>query len=139
MRLQHVPGWVVAAGLTAALYASNSLADSSVAAGRELYESNGCILCHGLNGKGDGGARNVLHVRPADLRELSKFKKGSTEAAIAKTLAEGIEVEHYWPALQTTHHYKAMPKFDHLTKGERRSLARYIISLSKPDAGKKDK
>jgi hypothetical protein len=26
-----------------------------------------------------------------------------------------------------------MPKFDHLTKTERRSLAQYILSLSKPN------
>lgn len=104
-----------------------------MAAGRELYETNGCIICHGLYGKGDGGARKTLHVKPADLRYPSKFKKGSTEAAIARTLAEGIEVEHYWPELEATHHYMAMPKFDHLTKAERRSLARYILSLSQKD------
>jgi mono/diheme cytochrome c family protein len=119
-------------GLLAALFMSNALAGSSVAAGRELYETNGCIICHGLYGKGDGGARKTLHVKPADLREPSKFKKGSTEAAIAKTLAEGIEVDHYWPELKATHHYMAMPKFDHLTKTERRALAQYILSLSNP-------
>jgi mono/diheme cytochrome c family protein len=119
-----------ALGLVAVLFVSSSLAGPSVAAGRELYETNGCIICHGLYGKGDGGARKTLHVKPADLRDLSKFKKGATEAAIAKTLAEGIAVDHYWPELKATHHYMAMPKFDHLTKTERRSLALYIISLS---------
>lgn len=130
---------MAAAGLAATLFASNSLAEPSVAAGRELYETNGCIICHGLYGKGDGGARKILHVPPADLRETAKFKKGSTEAAIAKTLAEGIEVEHYWPELEATHHYLAMPAFDHLTKQERLSLARYILSLSKPEAAKPQK
>lgn len=122
-----------ALALLAASFVSNALAGPTVAAGRELYESNGCIICHGLYGKGDGGARKTLHVKPADLREPSKFKKGSTEAAIARTLAQGIEVEHYWPELKATHHYMAMPKFDHLTKTERRSLARYILSLSNKD------
>lgn len=103
-----------------------------MAEGRKLYEDNGCIICHGLYGKGDGGARKILHVPPADLRESSKFKRGSTEAAIAKMLAEGIAVDHYWPELQANHHYLAMPKFDHLSKTERRSLAQYILSLSKP-------
>jgi mono/diheme cytochrome c family protein len=118
-------------GLVAVLFMSNSLAGPSVTAGRELYETNGCIICHGLYGKGDGGARKTLHVKPADLRDLSRFKRGSSEEAIARTLAKGIEVEHYWPELKSTHHYMAMPKFDHLTKTERRSLALYIISLSK--------
>jgi mono/diheme cytochrome c family protein len=115
------------------MFVSNALAGPSATAGRKLYEDNGCIICHGLYGKGDGGARKILHVPPADLRALSKFKRGSSEAAIARTLKEGIEVEHYWPELESTHHYLAMPKFDHLTETERRSLARYIISLSKPD------
>lgn len=120
-------------GLVAVLFVSTSVAGPSVTAGRELYETNGCIICHGLYGKGDGGARKTLHVKPADLREPSKFKRGATEAAIAKTLAEGIAVDHYWPELKATHHYLAMPKFDHLTKTERRSLALYILSLSKPN------
>lgn len=122
-----------AVGLLAVLVAMNAMAEPSVTAGRELYETNGCIICHGLYGKGDGGARKTLHVKPADLRELSKFKRGSSEAAIARTLAEGIAVDHYWPELKANHHYLAMPKFDHLTKSERLSLARYIISLSKTD------
>lgn len=116
----------------AVLFASSALAAPSVSAGRELYETNGCIICHGLYGKGDGGAAKTLHVKPADLRKLSEFKKGSSESAIAKTLAKGIEVKHYWEEMKSTHHYMAMPKFDHLTKTERRSLALYIISLSKP-------
>ncbi len=113
------------------MFVSSSLAGPSVTAGRELYETNGCIICHGLYGKGDGGAAKTLHVKPADLRDASRFKKGSSEAAIARTLAEGIAVDHYWPELKATHHYLAMPKFDHLTKTERRSLALYILSLGK--------
>ena len=133
MLLRRVPGWLAACGLAVAMFASNSLAGPSAAAGRELYETNGCIICHGLYGKGDGGAAKTLHVKPADLRDPSRFKKGSTEAAIAKMLKEGIAVTHYWPEMQANHHYLAMPKFDHLTKEERRSLALYILSLSKKD------
>ena len=33
------------------------------------------------------------------------------------------------PALHHTHHELLMPKFDHLTKTERRSIALYVISL----------
>lgn len=117
-------------GLVAVLFASSALAAPSVTEGRKLYETNGCIICHGLYGKGDGGARKTLHVKPADLRYPSRFKRGSTEAAIANMLAEGIEVVHYWEEMKTTHHYLAMPKFDHLTKTERRSLALYILSIS---------
>jgi mono/diheme cytochrome c family protein len=115
----------------ALLSMSSALAGPSVDEGRELYATNGCTNCHGSHGKGDGPAAKTLPVKPADLRDPSRFKKGSTEAAIAKTLAEGIEVEHYEPSLQATHHMKAMPKFDHLTKTERRSIALFVLSLGK--------
>jgi mono/diheme cytochrome c family protein len=40
-------------------------------AGRPAYEQN-CAVCHGREGKGDGGAANLLTVKPADLTQLSK-------------------------------------------------------------------
>lgn len=114
-----------------ALFVSSVLAAPSATAGRELYETNGCINCHGLHGKGDGAAARTLPVKPADLRDPSRFKNGSSEAAITRTLAAGISIKHVMPGLETTHHMMAMPKFDHLTKTERRSLALYVISLGR--------
>jgi mono/diheme cytochrome c family protein len=102
-----------------------------VTAGRELYETNGCANCHGRSGKGDGPAAATLPTKPADLRNPSRFKKGSSEAAIAKTLEVGIEIEHVMPGVNATHHMLAMPKFNHLTKTERRSIALYVLSLGK--------
>jgi hypothetical protein len=69
-----------------------------------------------------------LPVRPIDLHDISLFKRGASEDAIAQTLAEGISMEHSIPALQETHHMLVMPKFDHLTETERRSIALYLIS-----------
>jgi hypothetical protein len=66
---------------------------------------------------------------PTDLADVTAFKKGATEDAIAKTLAEGISRTHSIPALKLTHHELLMPKFDHLTKTQRRSIALYVISL----------
>ena len=45
-------------------------------AGRPAYEQN-CAVCHGLEGKGDGGAANLLTVKPADLTQLSKKNNGT--------------------------------------------------------------
>jgi mono/diheme cytochrome c family protein len=45
-------------------------------AGRPTYEQN-CAVCHGLEGKGDGGAANLLTVKPADLTQLSKKNNGT--------------------------------------------------------------
>jgi mono/diheme cytochrome c family protein len=44
-------------------------------AGRPAYEQN-CAVCHGREGKGDGGAMNLLTVKPADLTQLSKNNNG---------------------------------------------------------------
>jgi mono/diheme cytochrome c family protein len=124
----------IAHAAVAMLFGSSAMAGPSAADGRELYQTNGCINCHGLSGKGDGPAAVALPTKPADLRDPSRFKKGSTEAEIARTLREGITVEHVERVereLDVTHHILAMPKFDHLTETERRSIALYIISLSK--------
>jgi high-affinity iron transporter len=118
--------------VVAVSFMSSALAGPSVSAGQELYETNGCANCHGRTGKGDGPAAIALPSKPADLRDTSRFKKGATEAQIAKTLKEGIEIVHVEPSLEATHHIKAMPKFDHLSETERRSIALYIISLGKP-------
>ena len=45
-------------------------------AGRPAYEQN-CAVCHGREGKGDGGAANLLTVKPADLTQLSKKNNGT--------------------------------------------------------------
>jgi len=105
----------------------------SAAEGRDLYQSNGCASCHGREGHGDGPLAPHLPAPPIDFRNVSLFKRGTTEAAIAKTLSEGISVDHTIPALRLTHHELLMPKFDHLTTTQRRSIALYLISLRNPD------
>jgi mono/diheme cytochrome c family protein len=101
---------------------------SSAEEGRVLYDSNGCAACHGRSGRGDGPMAATLPARPIDLRNKSLYSHGSDEAAIAKTLADGISILHVMPELQRTHHMLVMPKFDHLTEAERRSIALYLIS-----------
>ena len=67
---------------------------------------------------------------PTNLTNPAGFVRGSGEAEIARTLAEGI-LDNGLSGIHEkhTHHDLAMPKFDHLTELERRSIARYIISL----------
>ena len=45
-------------------------------AGRPAYEQH-CAVCHGREGKGDGGAAGLLTVKPADLTQLSKNNNGT--------------------------------------------------------------
>jgi mono/diheme cytochrome c family protein len=46
------------------------------AAGKPVYDRN-CAVCHGREGKGDGGAASMLTVKPADLTQISQ-KNGGT-------------------------------------------------------------
>ena len=120
---------LIGLGLSAALWGGCSRDMPSVNAGRALYESNGCASCHGQSGHGDGPTAATLPAKPTDLRDVSLFKRGAGEAAIAKTLAEGVSMVHFMPELHSTHHMRVMPKFDHLTETERRSIALYVISM----------
>lgn len=106
----------------------------SASQGRTLYRANGCASCHGPDGHGDGPLARNLPATPIDFRNVSLFKRGATEDDIAKTLLEGVSLVHTIPILHQTHHELLMPKFDHLTKTERRSIALYVISL-RNDAG----
>jgi mono/diheme cytochrome c family protein len=106
-----------------------SCARPSVGQGRALYEENGCSSCHGPGGHGDGPLASKLPAKPIDFRDVSQFKRGTSEDDIAKTLADGISIVHSIPALHHTHHELLMPSFGHLTETERRSIALYVISL----------
>jgi len=88
----------------------------SVADGRRLYDGNGCVTCHGAAGHGDGRISASLSPPPRDLR--AAFRSGTDETAIAETLAEGLPGDG-----------GQMPRFLHLTEWERRSLARFVMSL----------
>ena len=124
---------VTLGGLGAVVVVLVSCARPSVSQGRTLYQGNGCASCHGPDGHGDGPLAPNLPAKPIDFRDVSLFKRGSSEDAIAETLEEGISRVHTIPALHHTHHELLMPKFDHLTKTERRSIALYVISLRAED------
>jgi mono/diheme cytochrome c family protein len=101
----------------------------SVDEGRSLYKANGCASCHGPDGHGEGPLVAKLPSKPIDLHYSSLFKRGADEDGIVKTLKEGVAITHSAPELQQTHHMLIMPKFDHLTETERRSIALYVISF----------
>jgi copper(I)-binding protein len=91
--------------------------DDDVAAGRELYLANGCASCHGALGHGDGPVAKTLNPRPRDFRDAAAFKLGRDASAIAQAIGGGIPGGG------------GMPPFPHLSRRERESLARYLISL----------
>jgi mono/diheme cytochrome c family protein len=91
---------------------------SSIGEGRTLYETSGCISCHGRDGHGDGPIGKTLTPAPRDFRDAGAFKNGTDVAAIAHTLAAGLSVND-----------GRMPQFNHLTEAERRSIALFVMSL----------
>ncbi len=121
-------------GLMLVAVVSAGCARPSVTEGRDLYQENGCASCHGPEGHGDGRLAGSLAAKPADFRDVSQFKHGTSEDDIAKTLATGIAIVHTMPALKLTHHMLVMPQFNHLTKTQRRSIALYVISLRTQDS-----
>jgi len=49
---------------------------ASIARGQELYQQS-CVMCHGLQGRGDGPLAASLNPRPADLRiHVSQHSEG---------------------------------------------------------------
>lgn len=91
--------------------------EPSAEEGRVLYGQNGCAACHGPAGHGDGPVGKTLDPRPRDFRDASAFKHGIDVAAVAGTIETGVPEGG------------KMPRFNHLSESERRSLALYVISL----------
>jgi len=123
-------------GFLGLVLASCARAVPSIKEGHALYLANGCASCHGLSGRGDGPSAASLIDPPTNLRNARAFKRGYSEDAIARTIADGIlfgGASH--PASHLTHHELAMPGFAHLTETERRSIALYVISLRTSQSG----
>jgi high-affinity iron transporter len=98
--------------------ACGSLSAGSADEGRALYGSNGCVTCHGQAGHGDGPVAKTLVPAPRDFRDAGAFKNGTDVPAIARTLDEGL-----------ARNGVGMPRFNHLTEHERRSIALFVRSL----------
>jgi mono/diheme cytochrome c family protein len=120
--------WIVGFG---ALAACSRAPRPSAEAGRDLYAQNGCASCHGPNGYGDGRVGSTLERKPRDFRDASAFTQGTDAAAIAETIAAGVLGGPPGIGIpgQVHRHTLVMPRFDHLSEWERRSLALYVISL----------
>ena len=138
MRSQGVPCVLVLSLLVGSAAILEGCARPTVNEGRSLYEANGCASCRGPAGHGDGPLALNLPAKPIDLRDPAQFKRGTSEDEIAETLARGISITHFMPALHHTHHMLLMPSFNHLTRAQRRSIALYLISLRSTDPGRRD-
>ena len=94
--------------------------DGAVAQGKALFTRNGCAVCHGPDGRGDGQIAATLQPPPRDFRDPAAYKNGHSEVAIARTIQKGM------PGT-------SMPGYGHLSAEEREQIAAYIRSLLKKE------
>ena len=109
--------WALAA-LAAGCAGESDDAKGAVAQGKALFTRNGCAVCHGPDGRGDGQIAATLQPPSRDFRDPAAYKNGHSKAAIARTIQKGM------PGT-------SMPGYGHLSAEEREQIAAYIRSLLK--------
>lgn len=107
--------WALAA-LAAGCAGESDDATGAVEQGKALFIRNGCAVCHGPDGRGDGQIAATLKPPPRDFRDPAAYKNGSSKAAIARTIQKGM------PGT-------SMPGYGHLSAEKREQIAAYIRSL----------
>ncbi len=111
--------WMLAA-LVAGCAGESDDAKGAVEQGKALFTRNGCAVCHGPDGRGDGQIAATLKPPPRDFRDPAAYKNGHSKAAIARTIQKGM------PGT-------SMPGYGHLSAEDREQIAAYIRSLLKKE------
>lgn len=85
------------------------------AKGKELFEINGCALCHGEDGSGDGPMADNLKNKPRNFRDYHEMSR-MPDVRMEQAIREG---------LQGT----AMPAFPDLSQQDIEALVAYLRSF----------
>ncbi|HYV20272.1 MAG TPA: c-type cytochrome [Verrucomicrobiae bacterium] len=108
------------------LKAGKASSKDTIDAGRKAYEANGCLGCHGNQGRGNGTSAPTLKddwghpIKPADLTQRWTFRGGGTREDVFRTLSTGLNGT-------------PMPSYmDAIPDDQRWALVDYIDSLSAP-------
>lgn len=83
--------------------------------GKVLYEKH-CVLCHGINGDGDGPDTQFLLVQPANFHSLESRSKTDWDLMTIITFGAAFSPMHGWA--------------DRLNEEERWDVLRYIRLLA---------
>ena len=86
--------------------------------GKKLYLGNGCAVCHGISGKGDGPSSKNSVPSPTNFHDPQAFQIELSVNDIKLSVKEG-----------TIRQGGAMPAFDHLTEQELHDIAVFLKSL----------
>jgi mono/diheme cytochrome c family protein len=111
-------GWLLSGSRKAVAERSNPVppTEANLAEGRERYEKQ-CAFCHGLDGKGSGGA-GVQFYPPAP--SLVESNRELTDAGIESVISQGIR-------------YTAMPSFSKaLSEEQRWKIVLWVRHLPAP-------
>ena len=87
----------------------------SIEEGKNLFQENGCALCHGDQGLGDGPIANGLQNKPRNFRDYDEMKRMPT-IRMEQAIHEG---------LQGT----AMPSFSQFSESQTEALTNYLKSF----------
>jgi len=93
-------------------------AGDPVSLGRKVYIANGCNVCHGNEGRGDGPVARNLTPKPRDFADLSAYRRGPGVAQIEETIEKGLHDNR-----------GVMPAFPNIRPEDRHHLALFVQSL----------
>ncbi len=92
------------------------LADKyEVKKGRELFQNNGCAMCHGEDGSGNGPMASSLKNHPRDFHDYNEMHR-MPDVRIEQAIREGLEGT-------------AMPAFPDFSENELIELTHYLRSF----------
>ena len=92
----------------------------AIAAGAKHFRRNGCMVCHGETGKGDGTIAHTLKKPPRNLQNPASYQRGPELTQIEETISQGLGIGA-----------GSMPGYPHIKPENRRRIAHFIMSLQK--------
>jgi cytochrome c553 len=87
----------------------------SIKEGKKLYQENGCPLCHGDEGRGDGAIANSLKNKPRNFKDYDEMKR-MPNIRMEQAIHDGLEGT-------------AMPTFSQFSQSQTEALTNYLRSF----------